>query len=479
MSENKKYAEVKNTERKAAEEHTEKDTQNMTEGSPAGLIFRFAIPVMLGNMFQQVYIMTDTAIVGRAIGMDALAALGSVDWYNYMVLSVIQALTQGFGIRIAQEFGAERPEELKKAHAHSIVLSAAAMALLLLFTQTTLPLMLTLLRVPAEIRPMSSMYMRVLFAGIPAQMLFNYCATALRSLGNSRSPLHAMLAASGLNIVLDLLFVLVFHMGVGGAAFATILSQLVSGIWVLVAMRRISYLAVEKRHYDKVPGLNMSLLRLSTPMVMQNALISAGGMVVTAVINGLGVIFLAGYSATTKWYCVLEMAAIAYSYAVVTYMGQNYGAGKVERIHSGYRASLLIAGVTSAIIGAFMFIFARPFTSMLMSGDPARVEAALKIAVHYMHIAAGCLPLLYLLYVTRATLQGIGDTVMTMISGIAELIVRLFMSLVAIRWMGGDAVLWGEVFAWIGADFVLCGALFKHFRSPELSLDNSGARSSR
>ena len=444
------------------------DTQNMTSGSPAGLIFRFAIPVMLGNMFQQVYIMTDTAIVGRAIGMDALAALGSVDWYNYLVLSVVQALTQGFGIRIAQEFGADRTEELKKAHAHSICLSAAAMALLLIFTQSTLPLMLSLLRVPMEIRPMSSMYMRVLFAGIPAQMLFNYCATALRSLGNSRSPLHAMLAASGLNIVLDLVFVLVLHMGVGGAAFATVLSQLLSGIWVLAAMRKISYLSIEKRHYGHVPGLNMSLLRLSTPMVMQNVLISAGGMVVTAVINGLGVIFLAGYSATTKWYCVLEMAAIAYSYAVVTYMGQNYGAGKTERIHSGYRASLLIAGVTSVIIGAFMFIFARPLTAMLMSGEPARVEAALKVSVHYMHIAAGCLPLLYLLYVTRATLQGIGDTVMTMVSGIAELIVRLFMSLVAIRWMGGDAVLWGEVFAWIGADFVLCGALFRHFRSPEL-----------
>lgn len=436
----------------------------MTEGSPARLIFTFAIPLMLGNMLQQVYTLVDTLIVGRALGVSALAALGSADWYNYLMISVVQGFTQGFSILMAQNFGAGRYERLKQTVAHSIFLCTVSALLLTAFAEGSISTALVLLRVPEEIQPLTTSYFRILFAGIPAMMLFNFGACTLRALGNGRTPLYAMVSSSLLNIGLDLLFVLVFQWGIEGAAIATVISQIFSGVFCLVVIRRIPHLHVRRSDFARDLSLDLHLLRLSFPMVLQNVLISIGGMIVSYVANGFGVVFIAGYTATNKLYGMLEMAAVAYGYSMVTYTGQNFGAGKSDRIRRGLRDGLLIAILTGAVVGLVMILFSRPIVGAFLSGDPAEVAAAEEVALRYLFIISVTLPILYVLHVVRSSLQGLGDTVMPMLSGIAEFAMRTLMALVAASFFGATAIMYGEVIAWIGADVVLIGAIVSRLR---------------
>lgn len=439
------------------------NTRRMTEGNPAKLIFLFSIPLMLGNMFQQLYTIVDTLIVSRAVGVNALAALGVADWYNYLMLSIIQAAAQGFCILLAQDFGARNDTHLKKTLAHAIRLSVILTIILTILAQLSLHSVLALLRTPEAIRPMAALYLGIIFAGIPAQMLFNFTASMLRALGDSKSPLYAMIIASALNVGLDLLFVMVFHYGIAGAAVATILSQLVSGLICLQICRKNNYLKLSHTDFGREEGLNAKLLRLGYPMMLQNIMISVGGMIVEYVVNGLGVSFVAGFTATNKLYGALEMAAVAYGFAMVTYIGQNYGAGQTQRIYKGFWSGLVIALVTGAVIGAFMILLGHHITGAFLAADTPEAVAARAIAYRYLLIIGGTLPILYLLYVTRSTLQGLGDTFMPMISGIAEFIMRTFMALVMTGIIGGIAVMYGEVVAWVGADLVLIYALVRQF----------------
>ena len=468
-----------------------KNVKDMTKGSPAGLIFTFAIPLMLGNLFQQLYTVADSLIVSRGVGVDALASLGSIDWYLYLVLGTIQGITQGFAILIAQRFGAGDRQGLKRAYRQSMLLSAGLGLLLTLCALLSVPPVLNLLQVPEGIRPMSRTYAVILFLGVPAQMLFNFTASMLRALGDSRTPLQAMTAASLFNIGMDLVFVMVFRLGVAGAAAATVMAQLLSGLWCLRAMFSVEEFRPGRLKVgepketgsgpaagtdprkaphngpadsDKEPGLNGKLLRLCTPLVLQNVLISVGGMIVIHVVNGFGVSFIAGYTATNKLYGALEGAGIAYGYAMVTYTGQNYGAGRWDRIRAGYKAAMLIGAGTSFVIGAAMVLFGHQIGTAFLPGSTARVLEARQTAYQYLLIMGICLPILYVLHVTRSTLQGLGDTVMTMVSGIAEFLMRTFMALFISRYLGGTSIMYGEVAAWLGADLVLAGSLIRHFR---------------
>ena len=440
------------------------EVKSMTQGKPGKLIFFFAIPLMLGNMFQQFYTIADTLIVSRVLGVNALAALGAADWYNYMMLSVVQAIAQGFSILLALDFGAEKYAHLKKATAHAISLSVILTLLLTAAAQLSLNPVLALLRTPQEVRPMTFLYLRIIFAGIPAQMLFNFGASVLRALGNSRSPLHAMVFSSFMNIGLDLLFVLVFHFGIAGAAVATVMSQAASGIWCLLVIRKIPYLRISRQDFQREKGLDGRLLFLSVPMVLQNVLISVGGMIVEYVANGMGVTFVAGFTATNKLYGAIEMAAVAYGYSMVTYMGQNYGAGRSDRIRKGYRSAILIAIATGAVLGYGMILAGHAVTGAFLTGNSAEANQARQIAFHYLFIVCSTLPILYVLHVTRSALQGLGDTVMPMVSGVAEFAMRTFMALVMTGVLGGVSIMYGEVVAWIGADLILAGALIGRFK---------------
>lgn len=225
-----------------------KKTQIMTEGKPWRLILGLALPLMFGNIFQQLYTVMDTLIVGRVLGVHALAALGASDWLNWMILGLVTGITQGFCILAAQKFGAGKTEELKETVGASVTLSAVSALVIELVSQALVTPLLQLLDTPSDILPMAQVYLRILFAGIPIVMAYNLLASLLRALGDGRTPLHAMIVASVLNILLDILFVAGFHTGVGGAAAATLIAQAVAALYCLRVILRIEILRIQRSH---------------------------------------------------------------------------------------------------------------------------------------------------------------------------------------------------------------------------------------
>lgn len=227
--------------------------QSMTQGRPAKLIFTFAIPLMLGNVCQQLYTVVDTAIVGQALGVNALAALGAADWLNWLVLGVIQGFAQGFSIHMAQRFGANDEEGLNRSIGATISIAAVFSVLLLIVSQATMDPILRAMNTPEEVIGGAFTYLRIMFAGIPIIMAYNVLASILRALGDSRTPLYAMLIASVLNIALDLLFVMVFHWGIAGAVIATVIAQLFAALYCLRAVLRIRIIRLKRRTSCRIP----------------------------------------------------------------------------------------------------------------------------------------------------------------------------------------------------------------------------------
>ena len=441
--------------------------KNMTQGRPVTLLITFALPLMLGNVFQQLYTVVDTAVVGQALGVHALAALGACDWLNWMVLGTVQGLTQGFAILMAQEFGAERIDRLRTALGNSIVLSVCSAAVLTVGSQLLARPVLLLLQTPAEILPDAMTYLRIMFGAIPIILAYNLLASALRSLGDSRTPLVAMVIASFVNIGLDLLFVLVFRWGIAGAAIATVLAQVVACGFCLLQILRIPQLQLEKRHFRPEAPVVKRLLLLGSPMGLSNAIIAIGGMVVQAVVNGFGVLFIAGYTATNKMFGLLEIAASSYGYGMTTYVGQNIGARRLDRIRSGMKAALGVAVVTSAVIAVVILVLGRGILSMFISGTPDEVARTMDIAYYYLAVMAVCLPLLYLIHVVRSSLQGMGNSLLPMVSGIAEFVVRVSCAPLLPLVLGDVGIFYSEVLAWLGADLILIPSWIHVLRKAE------------
>ncbi|MBP3577010.1 MAG: MATE family efflux transporter [Lachnospiraceae bacterium] len=427
----------------------------MTKGNPYKLILQFALPLMLGNIFQQMYTLVDTMVVGKGVGVDALAAVGASDWLNWMSLGMLSGIAQGFSIPMAQEFGAGHKEKLRKTIGNAIVLSAVCAVVLVVVLQTAALPVLKLLKTPEEILPTALLYIRIFFAGIPVSMAYNVLAATLRAMGDGKSPLYAMVVASLTNIVLDIVFVIVLPFGVAGAAAATLIAQLVAAIYCYIALSRIGGLKLQKEDFIPETYRIVHLLKLSMPLAFQNCIICIGGMIVQFVVNGFGVLFIAGYTATNKLYGLLEMAAVSFGYAISTYVGQNVGAGEFKRLRSGHIASLVVSLATSVVITTVMLFFGKVFIGMFLSGTVEEVEMAGEVAWRYLLFMSLALPALYLLYVYRSALQGMGNTLIPMLSGILEFIMRTGMVLGLTRLIGSDGIFWAEISAWIGAAVLL------------------------
>lgn len=433
---------------------------NMTEGSTVRLILAFSLPLMIGNIFQQLYTVVDTMVVGQQLGVHALAALGAADWTIWMVIGIAQGFAQGFSILIAQKFGAKEMDSLRKVVANTVVLSAICSLVILVLSQASIPLVLNILGTPDAIRPMSKLYMSILFAGVPIVMAYNTGAAILRALGDSKTPLKAMIVASITNVVLDVLFVMVFHWGIAGAAVATVIGQGISALYCFLKIRKIDFLHLEKSDWKMDIPMQGRLLYLGLPMAFMSAMIAVGGMIVTSVVNQYGVTFIAGFTATNKIYGVLEIAAISFGFAMTTFAAQNLGAGKIKRVREGLRSSILIAVVTSILIAAMMLLFGKFILGSFISGDAKEVEKALSVAYYYLSVMSCFLPILYILFILRSTIQGIGNTVLPMASGIAEFVMRAGAALILPKLLGANGIFYAEVLAWIGADIVL---LFSYF----------------
>lgn len=427
----------------------------MTKGNPYKLILKFAMPLMLGNIFQQMYTMVDTIVVGKGVGVDALAAVGAADWLNWMCFGMVGGLAQGLAIPVAQEFGAGHRDKLRKTIGNVISVAAVcALILAVLFQFLALPV-LTILKTPQEILPMALLYVRIFFAGLPIVMAYNVLAAILRAMGDGKTPLYAMVVASLINIGLDVLFVVVFEFGIAGAAIATLIAEAVSAIYCFVVLRRMEGLDLCREDYSPDWEYVAHLLKLSLPLAFQNAIICIGGMIVQSVVNSFGVLFIAGYTATNKLYGLLEMAALSFGYAISTYVGQNVGAGEYKRLKSGHIAAVIVSLATSFVITAAMLVFGKLFISMFLSGTPEEVAAASSVAWTYLLFMSLALPALYLLYVYRSALQGMGNTVIPMLSGILEFIMRTGMVLWLTKRIGSNGIFWAEISAWIGAAILL------------------------
>lgn len=427
----------------------------MTQGRPARLILSFALPLMLGNMFQQLYVMVDTMVVGKFVGVDALASLGAADWLNWLVIGLVQGLTQGFSIQISQRFGAEDWDGLNRAITGTILLSGAVGAALTAAALLLAEPVLLLLRTPADILPGSLDYLHVMFSGTLALMGYNAFASILRAMGNSRTPLIAMVIASLVNVGLDLLFVLVFHWGIAGAAGATVIAQVVSCLICLWALRSLPIPRIQKSQWRLNAPLTRRLFSLGAPLALQNSIIAVGGMVVQSVVNSFGVLFVAGYTATNKLYGLLEIAATSFGFSMATYTGQNLGAKRYDRIRSGVRAGRWMAVFTALAISALMILLGKFILMLFISGDAQQQEQVLAVAYRYLFIMSAMLFILYLLHVYRSSLQGMGDTIVPMASGFIEMFMRVGSVMFLPAFVGQDGVFLAEVIAWTGAAILL------------------------
>lgn len=447
-------------------------TRNMTEGSPLRLILAVAFPLMLGNVFQQLYTVVDAQVVGAVEGVSALAALGASDWYLWLFTGMVQGFAQGFSIPMAQAFGANDIRALKRSVGNAATLTLIVGVLSAVFGVLSIAPAHELMQMPAEIRPISRQYLTVIFAGLPVLMSYNLLGGILRSLGDGKTPLYAMVVASLVNIALDIVFVALLHTGVVGAAVATVIAQLVSCLFCLGRLRSQPIVHPGREDFRLCSAAAGRQMKLSIPIAAQNVIIAAGGMFVQSIVNGMGVAFIAGYTATNKLYGVLEIAAVSYGYAVSTYAGQNLGAGKTDRIRKGVHAAALAGIVTALAIGGVMFLLGRPIVGSFLSGEAGQVEEALQVAVEYLYVMAALLPVLYLLYVYRATLQGMGNTFLPMMSGFVELIMRVGAAMVLPGLIGYPGLFWAEVCAWVGADFVLLPGYYHMIRKAERSIRN-------
>lgn len=434
--------------------------KNMTEGSPGRLIFLFAIPLMIGNIFQQLYIMVDTMVVGQGVGVKALASLGAADWLNWMFLGMMTGITQGFSILFAQFYGAGDKSSLKKAVGNSLLLSVGFGAVLLLVGEGGLRLFLRILNTPADIIEGSEIYLRVAFAGIPVILGYNLLAAMLRALGDSRTPLYAMTAAALVNVVLDLLFVIGFHWGIAGAAFATVLAQCISMVICLYAVLKLKWLYPQREDFKPDLSMMRRLIVLGIPVMFQNCVIAVGGMVVQNVVNGFGFIFVAGFTATNKLYGLLETASISFGFSITTFAGQNMGAGLYGRIRKGTRAAAAMAVLTSVAISAAMLIFGKPILGLFVSGDADQKAEVLAVAYKYLAVMSVTLAALYLLHLMRGVLQGIGNAVLPMAAGIMEFVMRVCAALLLPRFMSSNGIFYAEPLAWFGALAVLIPSYF-------------------
>jgi len=396
-------------------------------------------------------------------GVSALAALGASDWFNWLYLGIIQGFAQGFAIPMAQAFGAKDYASLRRNVGNAAILAAIMGAMITAISLISIKPVLSLMDTPAEIKPMSTLYLTILFSSFPLVMAYNLLAGILRSLGDGRSPLYAMIVAALTNIALDILFVAGFGWGVAGAAIATGIAQGCSALFCLLRLKKLAFIRPSREDLRLERRTCGNLMRLGLPVAAQNGTIGIGGMVVQSIANTMSVAFIAGYTSTNKLYGVLEIAAISYGYAMSTYAGQNLGARKADRIKKGVRSAALTGVITSLIIAGFMFAFGRSIVSSFISGTPAETAEAVGIACEYLYLMSGLLPVLYILHIYRSALQGMGNTVAPMISGIAELVMRVSGAWILPGLMGYSGLFWAEILAWAGADVILLSGYFKTF----------------
>ena len=445
---------------------------NMTKGSPMGLILAFSIPLILTNIGQQMYSVVDAIIVGRGIGVEAFAALGATDWCYWMDLWVVQGLAQGFGVLVAQTFGAGEKKAFHKAVAMAVILSAIFGLLMTIgFSAGAVPL-LKLLNTPEQIFSGAKTYLSTMYMGTMILFAYNMAAAILRAVGDGKSPLIAMAIAGLLNILLDLLFVIVFRLGIIGAAGASLLAQLFAFLYCYRIIRRSSVFILEKDDWSLEGPVIREECRLGVPMAMQAFITVLGGVIAQSVVNSYGYIIVAGCTATNKLHNLMDCSASALESADATYIGQNYGARRFGRIREGLRSSIFISLVIGVSIMLFMFVFGRQVVALFISSGADKAAEVLDVAFRYLFIMAAFLPTAYLMHVYRGSLQGLGNSFAPMASGGVEFAARVGSAVLLTKVIGETGIFFMDGLAWFSAWIFLMVCYYITF-----SLRRSGQQS--
>ena len=440
-------------------------TKDMTAGNPVKLILVFALPILVGNMLQQLYSLIDSLIIGRLLGVTALTAVSASGWLDWAVLSVPMGIAQGYSIYAAQCYGGKRTAELKRTVAQSYLISAGVTVLLEMVSQMMLHPVLIWMNSPDETIGMTENYLRIIYAGIPVVMLLNSFSGFLHALGNSRTPLLALICSTAVNILLDWWFVGSLGLGTNGGAYATVIAQIVSMIICLRAVLKIPELHPGQKDYRPDRRMIRRLLKLGSPIAFQNLIISVGGLILQGVVNSFGFVFMAGYNAAGRFQGLIEVAGTALGNAAGTYTGQNIGAGKTERVRLGLRRSAQIGFALALLIGLIMVCFGKPLLSLLIREEAGISERVMAFGYEFLTVMAAGLPMLYLLFIYRSTLQGLGDTVGPMISGFIELALRVGSALLLPALIGTWGVYLAEIAAWTGAGVFLIIGCYRRLRT--------------
>ena len=439
-------------------------TKDMTTGKPVILILAFAIPILAGNLIQQLYSLVDSLIVGQLLGVTALAAVSASGWLDWAVLSISMGLAQGFSIQAAQYFGANRPDELRRTVGQRILIAAVTTVLLEIASQLLLSPVLGWMNTPAETFSLTEGYLRIIYGGLPVVMAVNVLNGFLHALGNSRTPLAALAIASVVNMVLDWFFVGTCHMGINGGACATVIAQVISALISFRAVRRLNMLHPERKDLRPDRRMAARLIRLGVPIAFQNVIIAVGGLILQGVVNGFGFIFMAGYNAASRLQGLVEMSGASLGNAVGTFAGQNIGAGKKDRVRKGLHSSARIGAGMALVIGGIMVLFGKQILGLFIRDEQALAEQVLAFGYQFLCVMAAGLPMLYLLFVYRSTLQGLGNTFIPMISGFVELGMRVGCALLLPMILGVWGIYTAEIAAWAGAAVLLIISCYRELR---------------
>ena len=436
-------------------------TRDMTTGSPTRHLIFFTLPIIAGNAFQQLYSLVDSFVVGQ-VSVDALTAVASAGWLDWLVLSLAIGLAQGFGIQVAQSFGAGDYDELHRAVGQSLILSVATVVVVELLAQVFIWPILVMMDMPDLTIRMTESYLRIIFAGLPLVMGFNLFSGFLRSVGNSVTPLIAMICAALTNMVLDVLFVMGFGWGVEGAALATISGQGLSCLICLIAVLRTPVMHISRSDLRFDGKMCARLMKLGIPISFQNLIISIGGLALQKVVNGFRYAFVAGFNAANRLVGLLELAGASLGNAVGTFAGQNLGAGRIDRVKLGQRRAAQLSILLGVLVGGVIILFGKAILGLFITdSDPVKVAETLAVAYEYLTVMCIGLPMLYLLFTYRTTLQGIGDTFIPMVSGFVELVMRIACAVALPLVMGEWGIYLSEIAAWVGAAILLMWGYYR------------------
>ena len=423
--------------------------KDMTSGKPIKLIWNFTIPLLIGNLFQQLYNMADTFIVGRTIGVHALASVGSTGSIIFLILGFANGLTAGLAIPLAQRYGAKDYLGVKRSFYVSILISAVVAILLTILSMVFCRQILEVMQTPAEIIDGAYDYLMVIFAGIFSSMAFNLLSNIFRSIGDAKTPLYFLVIACIMNIILDIVFIAGFGMGVEGAGYATVLSQIFSALaCILYIWKKIPILRLNSKDFVAESSDVKEHVRISFPMAFQSSIIAIGAIIIQITLNQLGATAVAAYTAAQKIDQVAILPMMSFGVTMATFVAQNYGAKKYDRIWRGVRdcikLSLTFAISVGIILNLFSPIFIRAFVGV---GH----EEVVELGAIYFITNGTMYSLLSLLFIYRYTLQGVGKTFTPTVAGIMELCMRAFAAVVLSNLYGYTGATMANPLAWLGS----------------------------